>query len=227
MSDLSATRALIARDLALAWHRRSDVLQPIAFAVLVVLLFAITLGGERGRLSAMAAPIIWVTVLLANFLSFDQFFREDAGDGTLDQWLAGTTPLAALCAGKAIAHWLVYGLTLLLATPILALLLALDSKLLPVLLTSIAIGTIGATQIGLIASALTARLRRGGILLALIVLPLFLPLLIFGSGAVDAVQAGLPARSALLLLGAQTTLLATLAPLAAAASLRIGADQPP
>ncbi len=227
MSDFSATSSLLFRDLTLAWHRRSDVLQPLAFAVLVVLLFAITLGGDRARLSAMAAPIIWVTVLLANFLSFDQFFREDAADGTLDQWLSSAVHMSALCFGKALAHWLVYGLSLLLATPVLAMLLSLDVSLLPVLLVSIAMGTFGATQIGLVASALTARLRRGGILLALIVLPLFLPLLIFGSGAVDAVQAGLSARSALLLLAAQTTLLTTLAPLAAAASLRIGSDQPP
>jgi heme exporter protein B len=227
MSDILAARSLFWRDLKLAWHRRSDALQPIAFAVLVVLLFAITLGGERERLGLMAAPIIWVTVLLANFLSFDHFFREDASDGTLDQWLASGVSLPLLCIAKALAHWLIYGLTLLIATLFLALILSLDVKLLPSLLLSLLIGSFGATQIGLVAAALTARLRRGGILLALIVLPLFLPLLIFGSGAVDAVQSGLPARSALLLLAAQTLLLTTLAPLAAAASLRIGADQPP
>jgi heme exporter protein B len=128
---------------------------------------------------------------------------------------------------KALAHWLLYGVGLTLSTPLLAMLLNLPVELLPVMLIALGIGTLGATQIGIVAAALTARLRRSGILLALIVMPLYLPLLIFGSGAVDAVRLGESPKAALLLLAAQTVLLLTLAPPAAAAALRIGSDNPP
>lgn len=208
----------------LALRRRADLLLPVAFAVLVVLLFGIALGGTPERLQPVAAPIIWVTVLLAGFLSLDGLFRPDVEDGTLDLWLAGSASLVGLMYSKALAHWLLYGVGLTLAAPILALLLNLSPRLLPVLLMALLLGTLGATQIGLVAAALTARLRRSGILLALIVLPLFLPLLIFGSGAVLAVQLDESPRAALMLLAAQTLLLLTLAPPAAALALRIAAD---
>lgn len=226
MSGLSPYRALLLRDLRLAFRRRSDLLMPLGFAVLVVLLFGIALGGIPQRLAPVAAPVIWVTVLLAGFLSLDGMFRPDVDDGTLDQWLAGPSSMVGLMYGKALAHWLLYGVGMTAATPLLAMLLNLPPELLPVMLAALAIGTLGATQIGLVAAALTARLRRSGILLALIVMPLYLPLLIFGSGAVDAVRLGESPRGALLLLAAQTVLLLTLAPPAAAA-LRIGSDNPP
>ncbi len=200
---------------------------PLAFAVLVVLLFSVALGGAASKLAPVAAPVIWVTVLLSGFLSLEGMFRPDAEDGTLDQWLCGSTSMVGLMIAKATAHWLMYGLGLTLAAPLLAMLLKLPADQLPILLLALAIGTLGATQIGLIAAALTARLRRSGILLAIIVMPLFLPLLIFGSGAVDAVRLGDSPRSALLLLCAQSLLLLTLAPLAAAAGLKIGSDSPP
>lgn len=222
MSTLRPYRALLGRDLRLAWRRRADVLMPLAFAVLVVLLFAIAIGGVEERLAPMAAPIIWVTVLLSGFLSLDGMFRGDVDDGALDQLLAGSSSLVGLMYAKALAHWLLYGVGLTLAAPILALLLNLPVELLPVMLTSLALGTLGATQVGLIAAALTARLRRSGILLALIVMPLFLPLLIFGSGSVEAVRFGDSPRGALLLLAAQSVFLLTLAPPAAALALRIG-----
>lgn len=219
--------ALIQRDLRLAFRRRTDVLLPLAFAVLVVLLFGIALGGSPQRLAALAGPVIWVTVLLSGFLSLDGMFRPDVEDGTIDQWLSGPTSVTGLMYAKACAHWLLYGLGLTLSVPILAMLLNLPAELLPVTLGALAIGTLGATQVGLVAAALTARLKRSGILLALIVMPLYLPLLIFGSGAVEAVRLGESPRGALLLLAAQTVLLATLAPLAAAAALRIGSDNAP
>lgn len=227
MSAPSPYRALLQRDLRLAFRRRADLLMPLGFAILVILLFGIALGGIPERLAPVAAPVIWVTVLLAGFLSLDGLFRPDVDDGTLDQWLAGPSSMVGLMYGKALAHWLLYGVGMTAATPVLAMLLNLPPELLPVMLAALAIGTLGATQIGLVAAALTARLRRSGILLALIVMPLYLPLLIFGSGAVDAVRLGESPRGALLLLAAQTVLLLTLAPPAAAAALRIGSDNPP
>jgi heme exporter protein B len=227
MSALRPYLALLRRDFRLALRRQAEVLLPLAFAVLVVLLFSIALGGAPSKLAPVAAPVIWVTVLLAGFLSLEGLFRPDVDDGTLDQWLAGPTSMVGLMYSKAIAHWLLFGVGLTAATPVLAMLLKLPVALLPVLLVALAIGTFGATQIGLIAAALTARLRRSGILLAIIVLPLYLPLLIFGSGAVEAVRLGDSPRGALLLLAAQTLLLTTLAAPAAAAGLRIGSDNPP
>jgi len=224
---MSAYLAMIRRDFKLAFRRRAELLMPLAFAVLVVMLFSISLGGSAARLAPIAAPVIWVTVLLSGFLSLEGLFRPDVEDGTLDHWLAGPTSMVGLMYSKAFAHWLLHGLGLTLATPLLALLLKLPSELLPVMLAALAIGTLGATQIGLIAAALTARLRRSGILLAVIVLPLYLPLLIFGSGAVEAVRLGDSPRGALLLLSAQTLLLITLAAPAAAAGLKIGSDNPP
>jgi heme exporter protein B len=219
--------ALIRRDLRLAFRRRTDVLLPLAFAVLVVLLFGIALGGSPQRLAPVAGPVIWVTVLLSGFLSLDGVFRPDVEDGTIDQWLSGPTSVAGLMYAKACANWLLYGLGLTLSVPVLAMLLNLPTDLLPVTLAALAIGTLGATQVGLVAAALTARLKRSGILLALIVMPLYLPLLIFGSGAVEAVRLGESPKGALLLLAAESVLLATLAPLAAAAALRIGSDNAP
>jgi len=227
MNHLRPYTALLERDLRLAFRRRADLLMPLGFAVLVVLLFGIALGGTPERLAPVAAPVIWVTVLLAGFLSLDGLFRPDVEDGTLDQWLAGSSSIVGLMYGKALAHWFLYGVGMTLSTPLLAMLLNLPVDLLPVMLIALGIGTLGATQIGLIAAALTARLRRSGILLALIVMPLYLPLLIFGSGAVDAVRLGESPRAALLLLAAQTVLLLTLAPPAAAAALRIGSENPP
>ncbi len=227
MSALRPYFALMRRDFKLALRRRAELLMPLAFAVLVILLFSIALGGSATRLAPVAAPVIWVTVLLAGFLSLESMFRPDVEDGTLDQWLAGPVSIIGLMVSKALAHWLLFGLGLTAATPVLAMLLKLPVELLPMLLLALAIGSFGATQIGLIAAALTARLRRSGILLAIIVLPLYLPLLIFGSGAVDAVRLGDSPRAALLLLAAQTLLLTTLAAPAAAAGLRIGSDNPP
>ena len=227
MNGMRPYQALLSRDLRLAFRRRADLLLPLGFAVLVVLLFGIALGGTPERLAPVSAPVIWVTVLLAGFLSLDGLFRPDVDDGMLDPWLAGPTSIVGLMYAKALAHWLLYGVGLTLSTPLLAMLLNLPVDLLPVMLAALAIGTLGATQIGIIAAALTARLRRSGILLALIVMPLYLPLLIFGGGAVDAVRLGESPKGALLLLAAQTVLLLTLAPPAAAAALRIGSDNPP
>ena len=182
MSTLRPYQALLARDLKLAFRRRADLLLPLGFAVLVVLLFGIALGGTPERLAPVSAPVIWVTVLLAGFLSLDGLFRPDVDDGTLDHWLAGPTSIVGLMYAKALAHWLLYGVGLTLSTPLLAMLLNLPANLLPVMLAALGIGTLGATQIGIVAAALTARLRRSGILLALIVMPLYLPLLILCPG---------------------------------------------
>ncbi|MCB1635520.1 MAG: heme exporter protein CcmB [Xanthomonadales bacterium] len=223
--ELSLSRAFytaLQRDLQLAWRRRGDLLHPFAFALLVGTLFAIGVGAEGPFLATAAAPVAFLAVLLALFLSVDGLFRPDRDDGQLDHVLISPVPLPLHLSARLLAYWLVHGIGLTLAAPLLALLLRLQGELLPILLLALGICTLGMSAIGLVGAALTVPLRRGGMLLALIVLPLYVPLLIFGCGAVIA---GTGASAApLLLAAALSVFLATLAPFAAAMALRLGMD---
>lgn len=218
---LSACRALLQRDLRLLWRRRGDALSPVLFALLVVSLFPFALGPEPAILARMAPAVLWVAILLAGLLSLDTLFRGDLDDGSLEQLLLAPHPLALLVACKIFVHWLSTALPLIVATPLLATLLALPPELLPVLLASLALGTPLLSLIGAVIVALTVGMRRSGMLLALLALPLYVPVLIFGAGSVMAAAEGLPHLGALLLLGAGLALGVVLAPLAAAAALRI------
>lgn len=220
-SLLDAARALLARDLKLLWRRRGDAAQPILFALLVVALFALALGGNPDLLQRVAAAVLWLSVLLAGLLSLDTLFRGDAEDGSLEQWLLSPVPLPWLVAVRVFSHWLTTAFPLVLVSPLLAELMQLPRAQLPVLVASLALGTPLLSLLGAVVAALTVGMRRSGILLALLVLPLYVPVLVFGAGAVAAAAQGFDASGALLLLGAGLVVSLLLAPLTAAAAIRI------
>ncbi|MEN5207688.1 heme exporter protein CcmB [Stenotrophomonas terrae] len=218
---LSAARALLARDLKLLWRRRGDAAQPILFAVLVVALFALALGGAPKLLQSVASAVLWLAILLAGLLSLDTLFRSDAEDGSLEQWLLSPVPLAWLVAVRVFSHWLTTAFPLVLVSPLLAELMHLPREQLPVLVTALALGTPLLSLLGAVVAALTVGMRRAGILLALLVLPLYVPVLVFGAGAVAAAAQGFDASGPLLILAAGLLVSAVLAPLTAAAAIRI------
>ena len=218
---LAAARALVARVLRLLWRRRGDALQPLLFAVLVVVLFALALGAERQALAKLGPAVLWVAALLAGLLALDTLFRGDAEDGSLEQWLLAPVPLAWLVLVRTLVHWATTALPLVLATPLLGELLYLPHAQLPVLMASLLLGTPLLALLGAVVAALTVGMRRSGILVALLALPLYVPVLVFGAGSVTAAAQGLEFAGALLLLGAGLALALVLAPLAAAAAIRI------
>lgn len=220
----ATARALVTRDLRLLWRRRGDALQPVLFTLLVVVLFALALGGERRNLATHAFAVLWVAVLLAGLLSLDTLFRGDAEDGSLEQWLLAPVPLAWLVLVRTLVHWAASVLPLLIATPLLAELLYLPHAQLGTLLASLLLGTPLLSLLGAVVAALTVGMRRSGILLALLALPLYVPVLVFGAGSVAASSHGLDPAAPLLYLGAGLALALALAPLAAAAALRIALE---
>jgi heme exporter protein B len=217
----TAVAAVLKRDLLLAQRRRAEALNPLLFFLMVVTLIPLGVGPNPRLLATMAPGVIWVAALLAGLLSLDAVFRSDYEDGSLDQLLVSPQPLAALALAKVAVHWLVTGVPIILFSPLLAVFLNLPAKAVPTLVATLALGTPVLSLIGGIGSALTVGLRRGGALLALLVLPLLVPVLIFGAMAVDAATAGLPARGHILLLAALLVLSLSLAPLTMAAALRI------
>jgi heme exporter protein B len=217
----ASAAALLARDLRLVWRRRGDALQPALFALLVVVLFALAAGGEREVLARHAAAVLWLAVLLAGLLALDSLFRGDAEDGSLEQWLLAPVPLSWLVLVRVFGHWLTTSLPLLVAAPFLGELLFLPHAQLPVLMLSLLLGTPLLGLLGAVVAALTVGMRRAGILVALLALPLYVPVLVFGAGSVAAAAQGLDAGGALLLLGAGLAISLVLAPMAAAAALRI------
>ena len=220
-SLFEAARALLARDLRLLWRRRGDAFQPALFALIVVVLFALALGSDAKLQAKVAAGVLWVAALLSGLLALDTLFRGDAEDGSLEQWMLAPVPLSWLVAVRTFMHWATTALPLLLATPFLAELLHLPHAQLPVLMAGLALGTPLLSLIGAVVAALTVGMRRSGILVGLLALPLYVPVLVFGAGSVEAAAQGLDAVGALLLLGAGLVVAAVLAPLTAAAAVRI------
>ena len=216
-----AAKALMVRDLLLLWRRRGDALQPALFALLVVVLFALALGGEEQALAKVASAVLWLAMLLAGLLSLDTLFRGDAEDGSLEQWMLAPVPLSWLVLVRTFMHWATTALPLLVATPFLGELLHLPHDQLPVLLAALALGTPLLSLLGAVVAALTVGMRRSGILVALLALPLYVPVLVFGAGSVSAAAQGLDPIGALLLLAAGLVVTLVLAPLAAAAAIRI------
>ena len=213
--------ALVRRDLLLAWRRRGDRLVPLAFFVMVTALFPLGVSPERAVLATLAPGVVWVGAVLATLLGMDTLFRSDLEDGTLEQMLLSPLPAPVLVLAKVLAHWLVTGLPLVLAGPVLAGALHLPAPAQPVLVAGLLLGTPALSLVGAVGASLTVGLRRGGMLLPVLLLPLYVPVLTFGAGAVAAAAAGLPAAGHLYALGAILALAATLAPWAAAAGLRI------
>jgi heme exporter protein B len=217
----AACAALLRRDLSLTWRRRGDALNPLLFAIIVVALFPFALGPEQATLARIAAGTILVALLLASLLSLDQLFRSDLEDGSLEQLVLSPHPLSLLLACKIAIHWLTTTLPLIVVAPLLAQMLYLPGNVVPVLLVALALATPLLSLIGAVCVALTVGMRRSGMLLTLLVLPLIVPALIFGAGACNAAQAGLPFTAPLLWLGAWLVLALVLAPMAAAAALKI------
>ncbi len=216
-----AFRAMLGRDIRLAVRQRGELAQPLVFFAAVATLFPLALGPEPELLERIAPGIIWVAALLSALLPMDRMFRPDYEDGTLEQMLLSPHPASVLALAKVVAHWLVTGVPVILLAPLVALFLQLPMQALPALLATLALGTPLLSLIGAIGVALTVGLRSGGPLLALLLLPLYVPVLIFAAGAVDRAAAGLPIAGPIYLLAAMLVLALTLAPMAIAASLRI------
>ena len=221
---LTPVLAIIRRDLRLAMRRRNDSVAMLFFFIIVVSLFPLGIGPEAELLRTLAPGVLWVAALLATMLSLPRLFADDYHDGTLEQLALAPQPLALIVIGKVIAHWLVSGLPLALLAPILGLQFDLSIDALVVLTVSLLIGTPALSGIGAIGAALTLGVRGGGVLLSLLVLPLYIPVLIFGAGAVDAVVTGLGAQAHLSLLAALSLAGVFFAPWATAAALRIALE---
>ena len=215
---------VLRRDLLLAVRGHSELALPLLFYLLVVTLVPLAVSPDAATLAGLAPGIIWIGALLATLLSLERLFRSDFDDGSLDLLLLSPAPLPLLVIAKVLAHWLTTGLPLLLISPLLAMLLALPERALPALLATLALGTPVLSFIGAVGVGLTVGVRRGGALLALLVLPLYVPVLIFGANAVSAAADGLPVLGQIYMLGAFLALAASLAPLAAAGALRITAS---
>lgn len=215
---------IIRRDLTIAMRRRSDIFTTLIFFVIVVSLFPLGIGPEPETLRLIAPGIVWVGALLASMLALEQIFSADHRDGTLEQMLLTPQPVALLVTGKVIAHWLVSGIPLVAMSPLLGLQYNLSWEALGTLIVSLLLGTPALSLIGAIGAALTLGLRSGGVLLALLVLPLYIPVLIFGAGAVEATVSGLGGQSHLSMLAAILVASLVLAPLATAAALRVAED---
>lgn len=221
MSLTAAFFAIIRRDLILALRRRSEIANPLFFFVLVITLFPLGVGAKPHLLQAIAPGIIWVSALLAAMLSLDSLFRSDFDDGSLEQMLLSPHPLSILILGKIFAHWLVTGLPLLVIAPLLAVFLGMPSQALGVLLLTLLLGTPVLSLIGAIGVALTVGLRRGGMILSLLVLPLYVPVLIFASNAVDMAGVGLPVSAQINILLSMLLMAVVLAPWPTAAALKM------
>ncbi len=209
------------RDMVLAFRRKSELVNPLIFFLIVASLFPIGVSPEPNFLSQLAPGLLWVAALLATLLSMESLFKSDFEDGSLEQLLLSPQPLFLIVLSKVAAHWLMSGLALTLIAPLLGVMLFLPSEGMPGLMLSLLLGTPTLSLIGAIGAALTVGLRRGGVLISLLVLPLYIPVLIFGSSAVQAAVTGLPLSGYLALLGALLALALALAPIAAGAALRI------
>jgi heme exporter protein B len=224
MNTRSTSRAftlLLRRDLTLAFRQRAEMINPLLFFVLVTALFPLGIGADPGLLRSIGPGIIWVAALLAAMLSLESVFRSDFEDGSLEHFLLSAHPLSILVLAKTLAHWLITGLPLLIVAPLLGLLLDLSAEAVWTLIVTLALGTPVLSMVGAIGVALTVGLRRGGMILSLLVLPLYVPVLIFAANAVETASAGLPITAHLSLLTALLALACSLSPVATAAALKI------
>jgi heme exporter protein B len=223
-SALQAAGLVLRRDLQLAFRKRAQLVQPLAFFAMVTMLFPLATSPELSRLREIAPGVIWAAALLASLLALEFLFRDDAHDGTLEQYALSGQSLTWLMFAKTSAHWLLTGLPLALMAPVAALSLGAPGAAVPGILLSVAIGSVTVSLIGAIGAALTIGVKRGGVLLSLLTLPLSLPVLIFGARATQLAISGAPILAPLELLAALAVLGVTLAPLAAAAAVRISLE---
>ncbi|WP_299016231.1 heme exporter protein CcmB [uncultured Photobacterium sp.] len=221
---LGAIFQVIRRELLIAFRRQAEVFNPLWFFIIVITLFPLGVGPEPNLLARIAPGIVWVAALLAALLSLERLFRDDFVDGSLEQMLLMPTPLPVLAFAKMVAHWVLTGVPLLLISPLLAILLSLDWATWKAVVLTLLIGTPTLSFLGAIGVALTVGLRKGGVLLSLLILPLYIPVLIFATSAIDAASLGMPFNGQLALMGAMLAASATLAPFAVSASLRISVN---
>jgi heme exporter protein B len=213
--------SLVQRDLLLAYRHRGELINPLLFFMIVVTLFPLGVSPEDSLLRTLAPGVIWIAALLAALFSLESMFRSDFDDGALEQMALSPQPLPVLVLAKVLAHWLVSGLPMLMMAPLLALFLAMPATGIRALELTLLVGTPLLSLIGSIGVALTVGMRRGGVLLTLLVLPLYIPVLIFATTAVTAAMAGLPYDGQIYFLAALLALAMTLSPFATAAALRI------
>ena len=221
---LAAAHGVVARDLSIVLRNKSDAANTLIFFVLVVSLFPLAVGPETALLRTIAPGVVWVAALLASMLALGRLFATDYADGTLEQLVLAPQPLGLLVAAKIFAHWLVCGLPLVLISPLLALQFGLGADATLMLVIALLLGTPVLSLLGAVAAALTLGLRGSGVLVSLIVLPLCIPVLIFGAGAVDAAGSGLSAAPHLSLIGAYLLPAALFGPWAAAVAIRISLE---
>ena len=221
---MSSMWAIVRRDLLLGLRQRGEILQHLFFFLLVIVLFPLGTRPEPAMLLAVGPALIWMAVLLSAMLSLQRLFRPELEDGSLEQCLLSPVPLPLVVLSKVTAHWLASGLIYILASPLIALLLGVPGPAIPVIMAALALGTPTLGLVGAIGVALTLGLPRAGLLLSLLIFPLFVPVLIFGAGAMSAAITGLEFRGPLLMLAAMLVLSVTLAPLATAAALRISLE---
>jgi len=223
-SALEAARLMLARDIRLALRKRGQLVQPLAFFAIVTTLFPLGISPELSRLRDVAPGVLWVAALLSSLLALEFLFRDDAQDGTLEQHVLSGQSLTWLIFAKTVAHWLLTGLPLAIMAPLAGLSLGVPVASVPGIVISVAIGSVALSLIGSIGAALTLGVKRSGALLSLLTLPLSMPVLIFGARATELAIRGDAFTAPLYLLGALAVLGITLAPLAAAAAVRISLE---
>lgn len=226
-NSLSYRRAfylVLKRDLTIALRHRDDIINPLVFFIIVVSLFPLGIGPEQSTLTRIAPGIIWVAALLATLLSLDRLFKSDHNDGSLEQMLLSPHPIFILVLAKIFAHWLITGLPLLFVAPILAVLLHLDPNSYFALMITLLLGTPVLSLLGAIGVALTVGIKKGGVLLSLLVLPLYIPVLIFATSAIDSAALELPYSGQLAIIAAMFFGALTLAPFAVSAALKVSTN---
>ncbi|MCG3737169.1 heme exporter protein CcmB [Vibrio cincinnatiensis] len=221
---LSILTAIIRRELLIAYRRQADILNPLWFFIIVITLFPLSIGPEPALLSRISLGILWVAALLSALLSLERLLRDDFQDGALEQMMLIPTPLSLVVMAKVLAHWLLTGVPLILISPLLAVLLSLDFNTWVAAVLTLVLGTPTLSFIGAIGVALTVGLQKGGVLLSLLVLPLYIPILIFATSAIDAATQGMPYNGQLAILGAMLMGAITLTPLAISAALRVSVN---
>lgn len=224
ISFTQAFFTLLQRDLKIAVRHRGDIFNPLLFFIMVVTLSPLGIGPEPQMLARVAPGIIWVAALLASMLSLERLFKADFSDGSLEQMLLSPQPLSILVLAKVLAHWILTGVPLIIIAPLLAVLLNLDTNSYGALIATLTLGTPVLSLLGAIGVALTVGLRKGGVLLSLLILPLYIPVLIFATSAIDAAGMNLPYDGQLAIIGAMLIGSLTLAPFAIGASLRVSTN---
>ncbi|MDD9174593.1 MULTISPECIES: heme exporter protein CcmB [Aliivibrio] len=218
---LASMTTIIRRELLIAFRRKADILNPLWFFIIVITLFPLSIGPEPVLLARIAAGIVWVAALLSALLSLERLFRDDFSDGSLEQMMLMPTPLSVLVLAKVFAHWVLTGLPLIIISPLLAILLSLDFNSWLAIVLTLLLGTPTLSFLGAVGVALTVGLQKGGVLLSLLILPLYIPVLIFATSAIDAAGLGMAYNGQLAILGALFMGSATLTPFAISSALRV------